>query len=103
MPPPNGCRRSSIIRKRPMLHLRLLQHATGLKRSVKRFVAIATDVALVVLATIIAYSLRIGSWILWDEVVAKLLAITLALFLPCFVLGGVYSAIFRFAGSACWR
>lgn len=69
-------------------------------RSAKRFVVIALDVVLAVIATWVAYSLRLDSlhnpvdaqW--WVYGIAPILAI------PIFVKFGLYRAIFRYTGQA---
>lgn len=84
-------------------YLPFLQALNRLGRPAKRRIVLAIDLALAIIAAVIAYSLRIGVWVVWDPAVAKLIALSTTLFLPIFAAYGVYSAIFRYAGSGMMR
>lgn len=84
-------------------HLILLRRASRWSRPTKRGIVLAVDFALSIVAAIVAYSLRIGIWVIWDPALAKLIALCSTLFLPIFAAYGVYSAIFRYAGSGMMR
>lgn len=70
-----------------------------LRRSQKRAFVVVLDAVLCVLAVWIAFSLRLGTWILWGKPVLVTIFIALALWAPIGYLSGVYRAIFRYAGS----
>lgn len=74
-----------------------------LARWKKRAIVILLDIVLCVQSIWIAYSLRIGVWVLWDIAVQKIVLVCLALMIPVFILTGVYNAIFRYAGTGMMR
>ena len=76
-----------------------LDKIAQLARWKKRAIVILLDVILCVQSIWIAYSLRIGVWVLWDIAIQKSVLICLSLMIPVFVLTGVYNAIFRYAGT----
>lgn len=84
-------------------YLPILQGLNRLGRPAKRRIVLAIDLILATCAAVIAYSLRVGVWVVWDPAVAKLIALSTTLFLPIFAAYGVYSAIFRYAGSGMIR
>ena len=75
----------------------------GLPRVGKQGVVFALDLVLLFQSIWIAYSLRIGSWILWDEAVWKLALGTGIVMVPVFYLTGVYQTIFRYVGLGMLR
>ncbi len=77
----------------------LLEKIAQLARWKKKTIVLLIDILLCVQSIWIAYSLRIGVWILWDIAVQKIILICLATMIPVFVLSGVYKAIFRYAGT----
>ncbi|WP_339691701.1 nucleoside-diphosphate sugar epimerase/dehydratase [uncultured Parasphingorhabdus sp.] len=77
----------------------LLERIAQLARWKKKTIVFLLDILLCVQSIWIAYSLRIGVWVLWDIAVQKILLICLLTMVPVFVLSGVYRAIFRYAGT----
>jgi len=76
----------------------LLQGVVGLKRSIKFGLILMMDAMLCIVAVWIAFSLRLGEWELWSPAVAVVMAASLALWLPLFLLRGIYRSIIRFMG-----
>ncbi len=70
-----------------------------LDRWIKRAIVIALDAVLCVFAVWIAFSLRLGSWMLWNDSIAITILLSLLFWLPIFFLSGVYRVVFRFAGA----
>jgi FlaA1/EpsC-like NDP-sugar epimerase len=83
--------------------LRLLEQVADLPRTTKRAVVFALDLVILQQSIWIAYSLRIGSWVLWDDAIWKLTLGCLGLMVPIFISSGVYNAIFRYAGVGMMR
>lgn len=77
----------------------LLERIARLARWKKKAIVFLLDILLCVQSIWIAYSLRIGVWVLWDIAVQKILLVCLLTMVPVFVLSGVYRAIFRYAGT----
>jgi len=77
----------------------LLEIIAQLSRWNKRVIVLILDIVLCIQSIWIAYSLRIGVWVLWDIAVQKIVFVCLLLMIPVFVLSGVYHAIFRYAGT----
>lgn len=77
----------------------LLEKIAQLSRWKKRAIVFLLDILLCVQSIWIAYSLRIGVWVLWDIAIQKTVLVCLLLMIPIFVLSGVYNAIFRYAGT----
>lgn len=68
-------------------------------RSTKRMIVMLSDALLCVAAVWIAFSLRLGEWIIWeDEIFAVAMVALSSWFIIAFFMG-VYRAIFRFGGS----
>lgn len=76
-----------------------LEKIAQLARWKKRAIVILLDILLCVQSIWIAYSLRIGVWVLWDFAIQKIVLACILLMVPVFVLSGVYNAIFRYAGT----
>lgn len=76
-----------------------LEKIAQIARWKKRAIVILLDILLCVQSIWIAYSLRIGVWVLWDIAVQKIVLICLLVMIPVFFLSGVYHAIFRYAGT----
>lgn len=76
-----------------------LEKIARLARWKKKGIVFLLDILLCVQSIWIAYSLRIGVWVLWDIAVQKIVLICLLTMVPVFVLSGVYKAIFRYAGT----
>ncbi len=68
-------------------------------RNSKRLLAVAADIVSCVIAVLISFSIRLGYWQLFSEAALVMIAVEMALFLPIFFGGGVYSNLFRFHGS----
>lgn len=77
----------------------LLERIARLARWKKKAIVFLLDILLCVQSIWIAYSLRIGVWVLWDFAIQKILLVCLLIMVPVFVLSGVYRAIFRYAGT----
>ena len=78
--------------------LHFLQGLIGLKRSTKFGLILIMDAMLCIMAVWIAFSLRLGEWHLWTPAVAVVMAASLALWLPLFLVRGIYRSIIRFMG-----
>ncbi|MEP2101066.1 MAG: nucleoside-diphosphate sugar epimerase/dehydratase [Parasphingorhabdus sp.] len=65
----------------------------------KQAIVLVLDMILCVQSIWIAYSLRVGVWIYWDLAIQKVVLAALLMMIPIFYFGGVYNAIFRYAGS----
>jgi FlaA1/EpsC-like NDP-sugar epimerase len=70
-----------------------------LPRWQKRAVVFTIDLVLLIVSIWFAYSLRIGEWIYWNQVVLTMAVVGVALMVPIFGICGVYRSIFRYAGS----
>jgi FlaA1/EpsC-like NDP-sugar epimerase len=81
----------------------LLDRLAHLQRPTKQWLVFLVDVTALFQSIWIAYSLRIGRWILWDEAVVKMSAGALALMIPVFYFSGVYQTIFRYVGLGMLR
>ena len=57
------------------------------------------DALLCVAAVVIGFSLRLGEWNLWSPAIAEVSAVCVALWLPIFLLRGIYNSVVRFIGS----
>ncbi len=69
-------------------------------RAVKRLVVVAMDVALSLLATWVAFSLRLDSPNWPDEMQLRVYVLAPLLAIPVFIRLGLYRAIFRYTGQA---
>ncbi len=72
----------------------------GWSRSAKRLVVLALDVGLAILATWLAFSLRLDTLHWPVDAQWWVYGLTATLFVPIFVRFGLYRAIFRYTGSA---
>lgn len=77
----------------------ILGHIAVLPRWQKRAIVFAIDLALLIVSIWFAYSLRMSTWIYWNEAIRKLAVGAVLLMIPSFVFTGVYRSIFRYAGS----
>ena len=77
----------------------LLQGLVGLDRRAKLALVLLADATLCVAAVVIGFSLRLGEWDLWSPAIATVAAASLALWLPLFLLRGIYRSVVRFMGS----
>lgn len=68
------------------------------RQSRKRLLVIACDATLAVVATWVAFSLRLGEWRLLDWPVVRFSLTVLAVWFPIALYRNVYDAIFRYAG-----
>lgn len=80
-----------------------LENVTDLPRFWKRAMVFAIDVACCALASIVAYSLRMGVWAIWNPGIGKLALVSVLIMVPVFLASPVYSAIFRFAGRGAFK
>ena len=85
------------------IFIRTLDRMAGLSRPTKKAMAFATDLVLLAMSIWIAYSLRIGEWVLWNIGIERLSIGAYAFMVPIFFATGVYQAIFRFAGAGMMR
>ncbi len=72
----------------------------GWSRSVKRLVVVVLDICLALLATWLAFTLRLDTLHWPDESQWWVYGLTPVLFIPIFVRFGLYRAIFRYTGQA---
>jgi FlaA1/EpsC-like NDP-sugar epimerase len=71
-----------------------------LPRMAKQFIAASTDVCLCVLATWLAFYLRVGEFVRIDDQGMNSTVLSIMIALPIFTATGLYRSIFRFSG---WR
>lgn len=76
-----------------------LRHLLHWRRSTKRFVTLMADSILCIIAVWIAFSLRLGEWILWDRGIFISCAVALLSWYIIAPLMGIYREIVRFGGS----
>lgn len=79
--------------------IELLQHLVGLDRRTKIAAMVLLDAALCIIAVWIAFSLRLGEWDLSSPAVLWMIAASLAIWFPTFLVKGVYRSIMRFIGA----
>ncbi len=72
----------------------------GLSRAIKQSIVVALDVALALLATWIAYTLRLDVWHIPVGAEWLVYLLTPVLAVPVFIRFGLYRAIFRYTGQA---
>ena len=94
---------SAVPRRRvrwSVLIERMGNYVLAMPQPAKRAVACCIDIVLCVLATWIAFYLRLGVWIMLsgNQWISVILAIALSV--PIFTLAGVYRTIFRYSGAA---
>ena len=88
------------IRNRAEVRLiQALQRVVGLTRTTKFGLILLMDGILCVFAVWIAFMLRLGEWHLWTPAVIVTIAISLILWLPLFLIRGIYQSIVRFMGA----
>ena len=71
-----------------------------LPRAVKRSVVVMVDVCLCILATWLAFSLRLGEFVKLNGELTQPVFLSVILALPIFMLSGLYRPIFRYSGWA---
>lgn len=74
------------------------ERLVALSRNQKRMIAMAFDIALCIVATQIAFSLRIGDWLPFNPGVLLAMGFAVVIAIPNFVVFGLYRAIFRHSG-----
>lgn len=79
--------------------LAMLATLVALGRSEKRAILIVADALLCVAAVLVAFSLRLGRWEIFDAAVGLASVIALSSWLPIFLMRGTYSSILRFSGG----
>ncbi|MBL8650337.1 MAG: polysaccharide biosynthesis protein [Sphingopyxis sp.] len=77
----------------------MLASLVALGRSEKRAILIVADALLCVAAVLVAFSLRLGRWEIFDAGVGLASVIALSSWLPIFLIRGTYSSILRFSGG----
>lgn len=70
-----------------------------LDRKTKLALILSVDAALCVFSVWIAFSLRLGFWELWSPPVATVIVASISLWLPIFLVRGIYRSVVRFIGS----
>lgn len=70
----------------------------GLPRAVKRSLVMVVDVCVCILATWMAFYLRLDEFVTLNNEVARPVFLSIALALPIFAASGLYRTIFRFSG-----
>lgn len=71
----------------------------NMDRRGKKAVAFLADASICVFAILLAFSLRLGDWQLWNEPIRNVMLASFLFWPPLFLMFGVYRSIFRFAGS----
>ena len=79
--------------------LAVLASLVALGRSEKRAILIVADALLCVAAVLVAFSLRLGQWRVFESAVGLASVIALSSWLPIFLMRGTYSSILRFSGG----
>lgn len=85
------------------LLIHTLSRAARLPRRYKQFFVFTVDLLLLGVAILIAYSIRMGVWAVWNEAIWKFAIGAYAAMVPIFLFAGVYRTIFRFAGVGMMR
>jgi FlaA1/EpsC-like NDP-sugar epimerase len=75
-----------------------LRRLVNLDRRLKLALVLGADALLCVAAVVIGFSLRLGEWDLWSQPIAVVSAVSLALWLPIFLMQGIYHSVVRFIG-----
>ena len=78
--------------------LRTVASLSTLSRLTKQLIVVALDVVMLVVATWIAYSLRMDQWAIWPGPVQIMVLTSLLIAPAAFYVCGIYRTIFRFAG-----
>jgi FlaA1/EpsC-like NDP-sugar epimerase len=81
------------------LFIGVMSRLIGLNRHRKTALVLVIDASLCVFSVWIAFSLRLGAWDLWSPAIATVMLASLAVWLPIFLLRGVYRSVMRFVGS----
>lgn len=76
-----------------------LRFLTALKRPTKFGIILLNDATLCIVAVWIAFSLRLGVWQLAEPAVLTVMAVSLCIWLPLFLIRGTYRTIVRFLGT----
>ena len=76
--------------------------ALDLPQNLKRFIVLVTDICLCILATWLAFYLRLDEWVDLERVL-KPLTLSIIVAVPIFMLAGLYRIIFRYSDSAAFR
>ena len=77
----------------------VLSAVSNLDRRAKKIIAFGLDSIICVFAILLAFSLRLGDWQLWNAPIRSVLIVSFVIWPPIFLALGVYRSIFRFAGS----
>jgi FlaA1/EpsC-like NDP-sugar epimerase len=89
----------TYVGKSETLAVEVLQRLVTLNRGAKVALMMLLDAFLCVAAAIIAFSLRLGVWDLWNEAIERVIIACLVLWFPVFLLRGIYNSVVRFMGS----
>lgn len=77
----------------------ILNRLVRISRGRKTALLLLFDASLCVFSVWISFSLRLGAWDLWSSAIATVILATLAIWLPIFLIRGVYRSVMRFVGS----
>lgn len=77
----------------------LLATVVELGRGEKRAILILVDAMLCAGSVLIAFSLRLGRWVVFEREVGFAMVVALSCWLPIFLMRGTYSSILRFSGG----
>lgn len=90
---------NKILKRAEPAIVSALHYIVGSGQKVKLALIIANDALLCVLAVWIAFSLRLGGWVISSPAVVAIIIASIAAWLPIFLLSGVYRSVVRYMGS----
>ena len=76
----------------------LIKNILKLPRFLKRVIVIFIDIFLCIIATWLAFYLRLGEFINFDIIILKPIFLSILILIPIFTLNGLYKVIFRYSG-----
>ncbi|KRC81709.1 polysaccharide biosynthesis protein [Sphingomonas sp. Root241] len=79
--------------------IRAIQRLVNLGRPTKFVLLVALDALLCIAAVWISFSLRLGEWRLWSPPMGAFGLVAIGLWLPIFLIRGIYRSIVRYIGS----
>lgn len=88
-----------LLNRIESLTTKFLRRLVDSNRRLKFAVVLSIDALLCVGAVVIGFSLRLGEWDLWSPGIAIVSAAALMLWLPIFLIRGIYRTVVRFIGS----
>jgi len=81
----------------------MLADAASLNRGIKRAIVVIMDLILCIQSIWIAYSLRVGAWMLWNDAIRIFALGAIISMFSVFLFMGLYKAIFRYVGPGMLR